>query len=48
MSFHPTDMQGLIIIEPQIFGDSRGYFFEAYNQQVFTGAGFDFDFYRYL
>ena len=44
MSFHTTGIQGLIIIEPQLFGDSRGYFFEAYNQQVFKGAGIDFDF----
>ena len=44
MSFHTTDIQGLIIIEPQLFGDSRGYFFEAYNQQVFKEAGIDFHF----
>jgi len=44
MSFHTTEIQGLIIIEPQLFGDSRGYFFEAYNQQVFKGAGIDFHF----
>ena len=44
MSFNTADIQGLIVIEPQLFGDSRGYFFEAYNQQVFKGAGIDLNF----
>lgn len=44
MSFYTVEIPGLIIIEPQLFGDSRGYFFEAYNQQVFKDAGIDFQF----
>jgi len=35
MPFISCHLQGLIIIEPKIFDDNRGYFFEAYNQQVF-------------
>lgn len=35
MPFTPTTFPGLIIIEPAIFDDSRGYFFEAYNEKLF-------------
>ena len=34
-----TAIEGLIIIEPQVFGDERGYFMETYNQEVFEKAG---------
>lgn len=30
-----TEIEGVFIIEPRIFGDSRGYFFESYNQKEF-------------
>ena len=39
MSFLTCDLEGLIIIEPAIFKDTRGYFFEAYNQTVFQQNG---------
>lgn len=35
MPFHTTAFPGLLIFEPKIFEDSRGYFFEAYNENVF-------------
>src|ERR1041384_5538724 len=35
MPFTPTTFPGLIVIEPQVFEDSRGYFFEAYNERSF-------------
>lgn len=35
MKFIETDFPGLYVIEPQIFGDERGYFFESYNENVF-------------
>jgi dTDP-4-dehydrorhamnose 3,5-epimerase len=35
MPFLSCALPGLIIVEPNIFEDSRGYFFEAYNQNVF-------------
>ena len=30
-----TDIEGVVIIEPKVFGDSRGYFFESWSQKVF-------------
>ncbi len=30
-----TDIEGVVIIEPTLFGDSRGYFFESFNQRRF-------------
>jgi dTDP-4-dehydrorhamnose 3,5-epimerase len=39
MPFIQCDIQGLIIVEPTIFEDSRGYFFEAYNDTVFKQNG---------
>ena len=31
MNFRPTSIDGLIILEPKVFEDERGYFFESYN-----------------
>jgi len=36
MNIQPTPLEGCLIIEPKVFGDERGYFFESYNQQKFT------------
>src|SRR4051794_34126118 len=35
MPFIPTTIPGLIIIEPVVMEDSRGYFYEAYNERLF-------------
>ena len=35
MKFIETKISDLIIIEPTVFGDVRGYFFESYNQKIF-------------
>jgi dTDP-4-dehydrorhamnose 3,5-epimerase len=35
MKFTKTDIEGLIIIEPRVFGDERGYFLETYNEKEF-------------
>ncbi len=35
MNFIKTEIEGLVIIEPKVFGDSRGYFFESFNQKQF-------------
>jgi len=35
MNLINTKISGLIIIEPKVFGDLRGYFFESYNQKKF-------------
>lgn len=34
-----TDIEGLLVIEPRVFEDSRGYFFESYNEDSFRNAG---------
>ena len=34
-----TDFPDLLIVEPVVFEDSRGYFFESYNEQVFIAQG---------
>lgn len=33
-----TELPGLLIIEPKVFGDQRGFFMESWNQQVFDAA----------
>ena len=35
MNVIKTDIEGPVIIEPRIFNDARGYFFESYNKQEF-------------
>lgn len=40
-----TELPDILIIEPKVFGDNRGFFFESYNQQEFremTGLTVDF------
>lgn len=39
--FIKTQIEGLYIIEPTVFGDHRGYFMETYNAQEFQEAGLD-------
>ncbi len=39
-----TEIEGLLIIKPKVFGDERGYFFESYNEQSYKLAGIDFNF----
>lgn len=39
MKIIPTDIDGLLIIEPDIFEDERGYFYESYNQKKFESLG---------
>lgn len=35
MNFLETKIKGLILVEPKVFGDERGFFFESYNEKVF-------------
>lgn len=35
MNFIKTDIEGVMIIEPRVFGDERGYFFESFSQREF-------------
>jgi len=39
-----TSIKDLVVIEPEIFYDSRGYFFESYNQNLFIKKLGDFKF----
>jgi dTDP-4-dehydrorhamnose 3,5-epimerase len=44
MNFIKTKIEGLIIIEPSVFPDDRGFFMESYNQKVFIENGIDVTF----
>ena len=35
----PTSLPEVIVLEPRIFADERGFFFESYNQKIMAGAG---------
>jgi dTDP-4-dehydrorhamnose 3,5-epimerase len=37
-----TEFPGLVVFEPVVFGDARGYFFESYNENVFKAEGLDY------
>ena len=39
MPFVETGIQDLLVFEPKVFEDSRGYFFEAYNTSVYAQQG---------
>ena len=36
MNVIETGIEGLVVIEPKVFGDERGYFFESFNEREFT------------
>ncbi len=38
------EIEGLKVIEPKVFGDERGYFFESYNYNDYKAAGIDMEF----
>lgn len=42
--FTTTPIEGLLIFEPRVFGDERGYFFESFNKNTFVEAGVHDDF----
>ena len=44
MKFTHTAIPEMILIEPRIFGDSRGFFMETYQREKFVKGGIDFDF----
>jgi len=41
MLFQKTDIPGLLVFEPNVFEDNRGYFFESYNENIFRQEGID-------
>jgi len=44
MEILKTPLEGLLIIKPDVFEDSRGYFFESFNHSKFDHAGLDLRF----
>jgi dTDP-4-dehydrorhamnose 3,5-epimerase len=39
-----TDLPGCVVIEPQVHGDARGFFYESFNAQKYKNSGLDLDF----
>ena len=44
MNLRKTELDGVLIIEPHVFNDQRGYFFETYQRQRYGDAGIVTDF----
>ncbi len=44
MPFTATSIPGLLVFEPTVFEDSRGFFFESYNADLFSKEGLQFNF----
>ena len=44
MKVLPCQLSGLLVIEPQVFGDARGFFLETYNRRRYREAGLELDF----
>jgi len=39
MDIHPTDLPDVIVLQPRVFGDARGYFMETFQKRRYTEAG---------
>lgn len=39
-----TDLPGCVVIEPQVFGDERGFFYESWNRERYAAQGLDMQF----
>ncbi|MBI5382633.1 MAG: dTDP-4-dehydrorhamnose 3,5-epimerase [Opitutae bacterium] len=44
MNVIKCELEGLLIIEPKVFGDHRGYFLESWSRDRYRAAGIDLDF----
>lgn len=44
MNFVKTDIEGVIIVEPKVIGDNRGWFYESYSKKIFEEYGINADF----
>jgi len=44
MQITPTALSDVLLVEPKVFGDERGYFFESWNRRAFAAAGIDAEF----
>jgi len=43
-TFEKTKIPGVIIIQPRVFGDNRGYFMETFKKADYAAAGIDKEF----
>ena len=43
-NFIKTSIEGVVVVEPTVFGDARGYFMETYNKAEFDAAGLKVNF----
>lgn len=41
MKFTPTELPGVVLVEPRVFGDHRGFFMETWHQDKFADGGVD-------
>ena len=44
MKFSPTSIPEVVLIEPNVYGDERGFFMEVFRSELFARAGIDADF----
>lgn len=44
MEITKTKLEGVVIIEPAVFGDKRGFFMESWSKRAFAEAGLDYEF----
>jgi dTDP-4-dehydrorhamnose 3,5-epimerase len=44
MKFSPTSIPAVVLIEPHVYGDERGFFMEVFRSELFAKAGIDADF----
>ena len=44
MRVTPTAIPDVLVVEPRVFRDARGHFFESWNRRAFAAAGLDVDF----
>ena len=44
MKIIQTSLPGVLLLEPKVFGDARGFFLESWNRQTFAELGLDLDF----
>jgi dTDP-4-dehydrorhamnose 3,5-epimerase len=44
MRIHPTAISDVLLVEPDVHGDARGFFFESYNRRALAAAGIDAEF----
>ena len=44
MNFIKTEIEGLVIVEPKVFGDHRGFFMESWSERAFAEAGLNYTF----